>query len=259
MKARKVPPLNTQPFFHSCGPVGCLLIHGFTGTPTEMELMGDFLAEHNITASGIQLAGHGTTPDEMSETTWREWAASAEQGLADLQSKCAEVFVAGLSMGGGLTLYLAARNELPGAIVMAGAAVVNDWRLKLIPFVRPFIRFAPKGASVDLVDQSALVHFKCYDYVSLDSIKSLIEFTGVVREGLPVVKCPIVVLHGLQDKTVPQISSQYIFDNIGSAEKELVWLERSGHGIPCDADKQIAFDKTLDLIKKHTKYIETIK
>jgi carboxylesterase len=255
----KVPSLNTQPFFHQRGPVGCLLIHGFTGAPTEMALLGNFLAEHNITVSGIQLAGHGTFPDDMEKTTWRDWTASAEQGLVDLKTKCKEVFVAGLSMGGALTLYLAARHELPGIVSMAGAAIVNDWRLKLLPIAGKLIRFVPKGEACDLVDQSALVNFACYEYVPLASVRSLVEFTGVVREGLPKVKCPIVVLHGLQDKTLPQISSQYIYDHIGSAEKELIWLERSGHGIPCDADKQIAFDKTLDLIQRHTKMPETIK
>ncbi|MFA6448386.1 MAG: alpha/beta fold hydrolase [bacterium] len=256
---RKVESLNTKPFFHERGPIGCLLIHGFTGAPTEMALLGEFLAERNITASGIQLAGHGTLPDDMAKTTWHDWAASAEQGLEELRGRCKEVFVAGLSMGGALTLYLAARHELPGAVSMAGAAIVNDWRLKLMPLARPFIRYVPKGASVDLVDQSAIGHFSCYDYVSLDSVQSLIEFTGVVREGLPKVKCPLVVLHGLQDKTVPKVSSQYIFDNVGSGEKELVWLERSGHGIPCDTDKQIAFDKTIGMIRRHTKYENTIK
>jgi len=255
---KKVPPLDTKPFFHERGPVGCLLIHGFTGAPTEMALMGEFLAERNITVSGIQLAGHGTTPDEMAKTGWRDWAASAEQGLADMRARCKEVFVAGLSMGGALTLYLAARNELPGAVSMAGAAIIKDWRLKLLPLISPFIHYVPKGAATDLVDKDAEVHFKCYDYVSLASVRSLIEFTGVVREGLPRVKCPMVVLHGMQDKTLPQVSSQYIFDHIGSEEKELVWLQRSGHGIPCDADKQIAFDKTIELIRRHSAFKKTI-
>jgi carboxylesterase len=255
---KKTPPLNTKPFFHQRGPVGCLLIHGFTGSPTEMALIGDFLAERNITVSGIQLAGHGLTPDDMAKTTWRDWAASAEAGYIDLKAKCEEVFVAGLSMGGGLTLYLAARNELPGAVTMAGAAIVTDWRLKLLPVVSPFARFFPKGVATDLVDKAAEVHFVGYEYVPLDSVRSLIEFTGVVREGLPNVKCPIVVLHGLQDKTVPQASSQYIYDHVASGEKELAWLERSGHGIPCDADKQIAFDKTFGLIRRHTKFPDTM-
>lgn len=256
---KKYPPLNTNPFFHQRGPVGCLLIHGFTGAPTEMELIGNYLAERNITVSGIQLAGHGLTADEMATTTWKDWVESAESGYEDFKGKCKEVFVAGLSMGGALTLYLAARHDLPGAVSMAGAAVVSDWRLKLLPLIRPFIRFFPKGAATDLVDESAIVHFKCYEYVALDCVSSLIEFTGVVREGLPKVTCPMVILHGMQDKTVPQASSQYIYDHISSAEKELVWLERSGHGIPCDADKQIAFEKTFDLIRLHTKFLETLK
>ena len=36
--------LDTSPFFFEGGPVGCLMIHGFTGAPAEMRPMGEYLA-----------------------------------------------------------------------------------------------------------------------------------------------------------------------------------------------------------------------
>ncbi len=258
LRPHKVPPLNYPPFFHQRGPVGCLLIHGFTGCPAEMELLGQYLAERNMTVSGIRLAGHGTHPDEMAKTGWRDWAESAEKGYEDLKSKCEEVFVAGLSMGGALTLYLAARHELPAAASFAGAAIVSDWRLKLLPLARKFIRFVPKGEDNDLYDKEAIKHIVCYEYVPLDCVISLVEFTSVVREGLPSVKCPIIIMHGLQDKTLPQASSQYIYEHVGSAEKELLWLEKSGHGIPVDHMKDLAFERTYALFRRHSRLQSTL-
>ena len=37
------PHLDPAPFFLEGGPVGVLLVHGFTGSPPEMRLVGDYL------------------------------------------------------------------------------------------------------------------------------------------------------------------------------------------------------------------------
>jgi carboxylesterase len=255
----KVAPLNTEPFFHKRGPVGCLLIHGFTGSPPELQFIGEYLAERNITVSGIQLAGHGALPDDMAKTGWRDWVKSAEDGLADLRGKCEEVFVGGLSMGGALTLYLAARNELPAAFTLAGAAsIIKDWKFSLIPFVRHFTRFFPKPDGVDLADESALQYLKCYEYIPLDCVLSLLDLTKVVQEGLPKVNCPLLVMQGLKDQLVAPATAQYIYDTVSSADKELVWFENSGHCIPVDVQKELSFKATYAWIFKHSNLRNTL-
>ena len=39
---------TAEPFFIPAGPTGCLLIHGFTGSPKEMRWMGEYLAREGI-------------------------------------------------------------------------------------------------------------------------------------------------------------------------------------------------------------------
>ena len=34
---------RAEPFYFPGGPVGCVLVHGFTGTPFEMRGLGEFL------------------------------------------------------------------------------------------------------------------------------------------------------------------------------------------------------------------------
>lgn len=256
---RKVAPLGTSPFFHQRGPVGCLLIHGFTGSPPELAFLGEYLAERNVTVSGIQLAGHGALPDDMAKTRWPDWAESAEKGLIDIRERCEEVFVGGLSMGGALTLYLAARHELPAAFTLAGAAnIIKDWKFSLLPIIRKFARFFPKSAGVDLVDESALQYLKCYEYIPLDCVLSLLDLIQAVREGLPKVTCPLLVMQGLKDRLVAPSTAQYIYDNVASADKELVWFENSGHCIPVDAQKELSFKAAYAWIRKHTKFHDTL-
>ena len=94
---------------------GVLLIHGYTGSPTEMRWIGDYLHARGLTVSGPLLPGHGTTPEAMNRCRWTDWTGHVEAALADLRTRCARVFVGGLSMGSLLTLYLAAHHpDLPG-------------------------------------------------------------------------------------------------------------------------------------------------
>jgi len=61
--------LDLNPFFFEGGEVGCLLVHGFSGSPPEMQPMGDYLAGKGLTVLGVRLAGHGTSPEDMATTT----------------------------------------------------------------------------------------------------------------------------------------------------------------------------------------------
>ena len=47
---------NAEPFFFPGNTTGCLLIHGFSSSPREMQPLGDFLAGKEYTVLGIRLA-----------------------------------------------------------------------------------------------------------------------------------------------------------------------------------------------------------
>jgi len=121
--------LDPSAFFLEGGPVGVLLIHGFTGSPPEMRLVGDYLYQRGCTVSGPLLPGHGTNVDDMNRRQWSEWTAHVEWALSDLQSRCSTVFVGGLSMGALLTLYLGAcRPEISGLVAYSPAILVANRR-----------------------------------------------------------------------------------------------------------------------------------
>ncbi|MGH2626582.1 MAG: alpha/beta hydrolase, partial [Anaerolineales bacterium] len=98
------------------GDLGCLLLHGFTGSPLEMVPMAEALAQDGFTVHVARLAGHGTTPEDLAETSWADWVRSARQAYLTLRAQCRAVAVGGLSMGGAIALLLAA-SEAPAAVV----------------------------------------------------------------------------------------------------------------------------------------------
>lgn len=103
---KKITIATAEPFFFPGGKTGCVLVHGFTGTPKEMRLMGDYLIKNEVTVIGIRLAGHATQMSDMVRTRWKDWLTSVEDGINLISDCCENIFVAGLSMGGILALAI---------------------------------------------------------------------------------------------------------------------------------------------------------
>ena len=101
---------GAEPFAFEGNETGVLVIHGFTGSTQSMRYLGQSLHERfGFTVVGPCLPGHGTSPDEMSKTGYLDWLGAVERELKALAARKKRVFVTGLSMGGTLTLNLAAR------------------------------------------------------------------------------------------------------------------------------------------------------
>src|SRR5262245_17365486 len=98
--------IDTGAFFLPAGPVGCLLLHGFTATPYDMRFLGSALHGRDVTVSAVCLPGHATSPEDMERHTWSDWVEGARAGLLELKKSAGQVVVVGQSMGALLALKL---------------------------------------------------------------------------------------------------------------------------------------------------------
>jgi carboxylesterase len=242
--------LDLNSFFFEGGPTGCLLIHGFSGSPPEMRPMGEYLAAKGLTVRGVRLAGHGTTAEDMARTGWRDWVASAKAGLRELEARCEQVFVAGLSMGGLITLHLAAHHSPAGIVVMSAPAYLTDWRLRFLPLAQYFIRWVTPDIESDLTDPEAEKRIFSYQVLPVRCIVSLRQLIRLVRQELPQVKVPALVMQGEKDHHVPADSARIIFEELGTAEKEIIWWPNSGHCITVDSEREAVWARAYDFIAK---------
>jgi len=246
------PHLDPSPFFLHGGPVGVILIHGFTGSPPEMRLVGNYLHQGGLTVSGPLLPGHGTTLEDLNQIQWTEWTTHVEGALAELQARCETVFVGGLSMGSLLTLYLAAHHpELPGAIAYSPATIVADQRNRLAPIFKYVMRQAPKGGDDDLHDPEARSKIWSYDGWPTTGVCELQELTREVKRLLPQVSSPLLVIYSTADETIHPKSAQFTYDQAGSTDKELVTLHGSGHVLTVDAEWRSVAERTYQFIQGH--------
>lgn len=247
--------LDPRPFFLEGGPVGALLIHGFTGCPAEMRLVADYLHSQGCTVSAPLLAGHGTTPDDMNCRKWTEWTEDADRALAELNSRCETVFVAGLSMGSLLALYLAVEHpQLAGAIIYSPALMVNDRAIRLSPFLKHLVAKKHKSskADTDLTDPEAQLRLWNYDELPLAAAHELLKLIALTERLLPQVTCPLLVIYSTSDKAIHQNSAPRTYERAGSKDKELVTLHNSGHCLTVDIEWKSVAAKTYEFIRAHT-------
>jgi carboxylesterase len=102
-------------------------------------ILGEFLArEGGFTVIGPRLKGHGLTPEDMAQATAEDWIRSVEDAMQTLRQQCSRIFMTGLSMGGTLTLYMAAMypNVFAGAVPINAAVFIDTPDLAALAFGR---------------------------------------------------------------------------------------------------------------------------
>lgn len=233
--------------------VGVLLIHGYTGSVAETRPMGEYLAARGLSVRCPLLPGHGTTPADLTRIRWQAWAAEVEAALHDLQGRCDALFVGGLSLGALLTLWLGANHpDIAGLIAMAPAIKVNNRLMPLALLLRYLFKYNPQGAvgDEDLGDPEAIHRIWCYDELPLWGAGEVYRLQRRVRRALPRIRQPILIFQGRRDAQLPPGAAQRVYEQVASTDKRLVWLERSGHNLLADGERELVWAQSYEWMKR---------
>ena len=250
MSEEKVLP-GAEPFFFEGSEVGCLVSHGFTGTTQSMRFLGEYLAqEGGFSVIGPRLTGHGTRPEDMARATAEDWIRDLERAMDTLRQRCQKIFITGLSMGGTLTLYMAAMHAdvFSGAVPINGAVFLNSPDMAALAFMAEAPATVP-GVGSDIKKPG--ITELAYPVVPVPAIRHLYALMAATRELLPRVVCPTLVFQSRDDHVVAPENAPYIVEHVGADEKQLIWLDESYHVATLDNDKELIARETLQFIQRH--------
>jgi carboxylesterase len=242
---------QVQPFAFDRGPIGCVLLHGFTAAPKEMRLLGDYLAARNYTVRGVRYAGHGTSPQDLARTSWRDWVASAEEAVAELRGVCTQVWAIGLSLGGLISLQLAEQQRVDGVCAIAPAIYPPDRRMAVARLLVPFKHYSRKDLA-DLHDPIALAEHADYDQFPTRAVAELNALMRHTRRRLNRIDVPLLLIFARQDRVVSLDALDIIWQRVTSTDKQQLILERGGHIVTEDYDKDIAFAAIDRFLQQHS-------
>jgi carboxylesterase len=231
--------------------IACLLLHGFTGNPAEMENLAAFLRDRGCVVTVPQLPGHATRPEDLCRISYRAWIAASESAFHRLRQQYAKIFVIGLSMGGALALHLAAHHQFAGVVTLA-AALRLPLQLEIASYLlAPFVpmRYKPNGS--DVHDPSAKALLQNYSCYPLSAVRELMRMLRKVRAELPKVTMPILAAHSSCDHVVPFDNLALLMRRINSPQREQIVVENSYHVLTVDYDCQMIFRKIWEFIQKH--------
>ena len=249
------------------GRSGVLLIHGLTGTPTEMRFVAKGLNRNGFTVHAMQLAGHCGDEEDLLKTGWRDWYQSVCDAADRLRGEVDQMFVAGLSMGALLALKLAAdRPDQVDGLGLYGTTFVYDgWTIPWIgrlSFMLPLVcslgfgwnqRFQecfPYGIKDERIRQRIANSMLSGDSAAAglpgNPWPSLAEFyrlSFLVRRQLGSIRTPCLVVHAVDDDVASLKNVRMVVRGV-QGPVETVLLEDSYHMITVDKERDKVIDRS---------------
>ncbi len=235
---------GAEPFEQAGGPIGVLVVHGFTGSPSSMRPIATAMAEAGHTVHMPRLPGHGTSVTDMLETSWADWSGTVEAAYQEMSQSCEKVVVVGLSMGGTLTLELASKHpEIAGIVAINAPSTTNattvDQVRGLMQNGETLIDSIGNDIAKPDIDEGS------YDATPIGPLLSLFDAVEALQPNLVKIKMPTLLITSRQDHVVPPSDSDNTATAI-SCVAERLWLEDSYHVATIDYDR----DNIIDTLSK---------
>lgn len=234
------------------GHIGIVLVHGFTGSPAAMRPWAEFLNARGYSVRVPLLPGHGTKPADLNEVDWSEWTGKVKAEIFELQKHCSQIFVTGLSMGGGTTLKVAAElgDKLSGIILVNPMIHVRGVSPALAFAISRVVKFG-KSVGNDIKRKGVTEY--SYDKLPYRGIYQLLTMLKLTRAALPSVRVPMQLFHSADDHTLPVLNTEIIMREIGSSTKSRIELLNSFHVATLDYDCELIFANSLTFIESLSK------
>jgi len=238
---------------------GVLLVHGLTGTPSEMRFVGKHLNKMGFTVYAPTLAGHCLDEEALLKTTYEDWLESLRQALYYFKTKVSTVSAAGICVGGALALHLAhqEKGQIDRVAIYAPALDYNGWNQSLwSPWARRFkdvlihipaiknMQFQERhpfgikdGRVRKFVAENPDNLEGALPYFPAQALYQNYRLNDALKKELPEIRIPTLLIHAKDDDVSHPRNSHYIKKRHGGL-CELVLLEDSYHMIHVDRERR---------------------
>lgn len=256
-----------------------ILVHGMTGTPFEMKFLANFFHRKGYSVICPRLANHGQSLNILKNSKWTDFYASVRRAVVNSPEwkSGGPVFVAGLSLGSLLSLLLA--DEFPdrinGVICLAPTLFYDGWNtpdskmflpfacktwLKYFAYFKEEPPYGIKNAAVQQrihkyynnakLESMAGVAQYGYPYFPVQLLNQLQLLVKHLSKRLSHIHIPVLLIQAKDDDIASVKNSKFIYDRVGSSEKEMILLYDSYHVITADQERDVVAEKMENFITR---------
>lgn len=217
-----------------------ILIHGLSGESSGWNSMKNMLSAHGYELILFDLAGHGTSRQDLREVTWKDWQRQVQE-VIDRESQDGKVSIFGHSMGGLLAYIVANQNtDKVEKIVTFGAAFQNiSLKDKIVIYLSPILKYVKPTYEISPGHTIPLTTLK--DFLYLNTSAKKIVKTNQIRS---------LALHGKNDTSVPVEEARQQLE--GKSNIEFKVLEQS-HYPGTDGEFREIADQIRDFLSEYNK------
>ena len=225
---------DAKPQYHRAKPNGdavVICIHGFTGNPYDVSPAISTLSNMGLSVAAPLLPGHGyrerrKQEQEFSNITPEGMLSAARQEIARAREHYSLVGMFGFSMGGAISLTMAAEGLIDACAVAAPALRLSRKAEILIPLL------SWASFSIEAPPQEPF-YLPVYEFYHSKALRTLWQLSGYARRRLSNIQCPVLAVHSHKDSMVPPIVLGMMQKNI-PVEVETAWFDDSGHSMLLD-------------------------
>lgn len=205
---------------------GVLLIHGLTDSPYFMRYLSAFFRKNGFRVMAILLPGHGSCPGDLLDVRWQEWAETVAYGVDCLSAEADEVYLAGLSLGGALSISHSLQDErVRGLFLFAPALRISPWAAwanlhKLYSWLYPAAKW------VDIMPDENLYKYESFPK---NAAYQMYALTRHLRTKLKNQECriPIFIAASADDKTADIAAILEFMGHSSNPYNRLVYYTRN--------------------------------
>jgi len=245
-----------------------VMVHGLCANELELKRLANDLCEGGFSVVIPQIDGYSFgTPTKP----WYAWVDQVLLQIQRLQKRFKSVSLIGLSMGAVISMVIAQRLRIPLAslILLSPSIAYDGWS---IPWYNFFLKFPswfpfiskyqmkesyPFGVKNEEMRRSIISSLKTNQIsdagaleLSYESIKQGYFLIQEARKNIQLIYSPVLIIHSVDDEIVHVRNAEWLFRNISSSSKEIIYLGDSYHMITIDNEFDIVNRHTVDFLKK---------
>jgi len=212
---------------------GVLLTHGLTDSPYFMRDMAAFFQENCFRVMAILLPGHGTRPGDLLDVSWQEWAKAEAYGTDQLAAEADEVYLAGFSTGGALSVYQSLRDKrVRGLFLFSPAMKVTS--LGAVANLHKIYSWAfPSAKWLDIMPDKDIYKYESFPKNAGAQIYKLTrEIHAQLKDGG--VGLPVFAAASQDDTTVYTSATLEFMSHSGNPSNKLVLYTTDTGNVPKD-------------------------